>query len=172
GPAAAASRRHAAVAWWMGTRGVGERAAAADRGRRHRHRRDGLPPVDPGGARHAHARAVDRPGRGIRLAVGARHDRVRRGRDRAATRVAVVEWRAGRGLVTPALELCGVDKRFGATPILNGVSLTVEAGERHAIIGPNGAGKSTLFNVVSGALAPTRGSIRLHGEDIAGAPPY
>ena len=74
--------------------------------------------------------------------------------------------------MTPALELCGVDKRFGATPILNGVSLTVEAGERHAIIGPNGAGKSTLFNVVSGALAPTRGSIRLHGHEIAGLPPY
>ena len=74
--------------------------------------------------------------------------------------------------MTPALELRGVDKRFGATPILNGVSLTVEAGERHAIIGPNGAGKSTLFNVVSGALAPTRGSIRLHGHEIAGLPPY
>jgi len=45
-------------------------------------------------------------------------------------------------------------------------------GERHAVIGPNGAGKSTLFNLVSGRLAPTSGSIRLHGTEIAGAPPY
>jgi len=44
----------------------------------------------------------------------------------------------------------------------------VPRGERHAIIGPNGAGKSTLFNLVSGRLAPTRGSIRLDGEEIAG----
>ena len=41
-------------------------------------------------------------------------------------------------------------------------------GERHAIIGPNGAGKSTLFNLISGRFAPTRGSIRLNGEEIAG----
>ena len=46
------------------------------------------------------------------------------------------------------------------------------SGERHAIIGPNGAGKSTLFNLISGRFAPTRGSIRLDGTDIAGAPPY
>jgi branched-chain amino acid transport system ATP-binding protein len=74
--------------------------------------------------------------------------------------------------VTAALELRGVDKRFGATSILSGISLCIDEAERHAIIGPNGAGKSTLFNVVSGALAPTRGSIRLHGQEIAGAPPY
>jgi len=71
-----------------------------------------------------------------------------------------------------ALRLDGVRKAFGATQIIRGVSLEVPAGERHAIIGPNGAGKSTLFNLVSGRFAPNAGSIRLHGEEIAGQRPY
>jgi len=71
-----------------------------------------------------------------------------------------------------ALELDGVHKSFGATPIIRGVSLAVARGERHAIIGPNGAGKSTLFNLMSGRLAPTRGRIRLDGRDITGERPY
>jgi len=75
-------------------------------------------------------------------------------------------------MTTSALELRGVEKRFGATPIIRGVSLDVPQGERHAIIGPNGAGKSTLFNLMSGRFAPTRGSILLDGRDIAGAQPY
>ena len=70
------------------------------------------------------------------------------------------------------LELRSVDKRFGATQILQGVSLGVAAQERHAIIGPNGAGKSTLFNLISGRFAPSSGSIRLHGREIAGERPY
>jgi branched-chain amino acid transport system ATP-binding protein len=74
--------------------------------------------------------------------------------------------------VTNALQLDGVHKSFGATTIIRGVTLAVLRGERHAIIGPNGAGKSTLFNLVSGRLAPTRGSIKLHGEEIAGSTPY
>jgi branched-chain amino acid transport system ATP-binding protein len=71
-----------------------------------------------------------------------------------------------------ALQLRSVEKRFGATAIIRGVSLDIAQGERHAIIGPNGAGKSTLFNLVSGRFAPTRGSILLHGREIAGARPY
>ena len=71
-----------------------------------------------------------------------------------------------------ALALRDVAKRFGATTIIGGVSLDVARGERHAIIGPNGAGKSTLFNLISGRLPPTHGSIRLHGEEIAGARPF
>ena len=76
------------------------------------------------------------------------------------------------GAGTSALELTAVEKRFGATEIIRGVSLDIRRGERHAIIGPNGAGKSTLFNLISGRLRPTRGSIRLNGEEIAGSPPY
>ena len=72
----------------------------------------------------------------------------------------------------PALELRDVRKSFGATTIIRGVSLDVPGGERHAIIGPNGAGKSTLFNLISGRFPPTQGSIRLHGEEIAGRAPH
>src|SRR5215831_16749306 len=71
-----------------------------------------------------------------------------------------------------ALELHDLHKRFGATPIIRGVSLDIYEGERHAIIGPNGAGKSTLFNLISGRYAPTTGSIRLDGEAIHGLSPF
>jgi branched-chain amino acid transport system ATP-binding protein len=71
-----------------------------------------------------------------------------------------------------ALSLVGVEKRFGETQIIRGVSLEIPCGERHAIIGPNGAGKSTLFNLISGRFAPTRGSILLDGANIAGKRPY
>ena len=72
----------------------------------------------------------------------------------------------------PALQLADVHKSFGATKIIRGVSLAIGNGERHAIIGPNGAGKSTLFNLISGRFAPTRGSIRLNGQEIGGSAPY
>jgi branched-chain amino acid transport system ATP-binding protein len=73
---------------------------------------------------------------------------------------------------SPALQLRELRKNFGATEIIRGVSLEIARGERHAIIGPNGAGKSTLFNLVSGRFAPSSGSIRLDGEEIAGRKPY
>ena len=71
-----------------------------------------------------------------------------------------------------ALELAGVHKSFGATPIIRGVDLRVRAGERHAIIGPNGAGKSTLFDLVSGRHRVSAGAIRLAGETITDRAPY
>ena len=71
-----------------------------------------------------------------------------------------------------ALQLLDLHKRFGATPIIRGVSLDIYEGERHAIIGPNGAGKSTLFNLISGLLAPTAGSIWLDGAAIEGEAPF
>ena len=71
-----------------------------------------------------------------------------------------------------ALQLQDVHKRFGATPIIRGVNLDVQRGERHAIIGPNGAGKSTLYNLVSGRFPVSAGSIRLNGEDITGLKPF
>ena len=51
---------------------------------------------------------------------------------------------------------------------MSGVSLTLRAGELHAVIGPNGAGKSTLVNLLAGELPPTEGSIWLNGADITG----
>jgi branched-chain amino acid transport system ATP-binding protein len=74
--------------------------------------------------------------------------------------------------MSAAIELRDLRKNFGPTEIIRGVSLTIPLGERHAMIGPNGAGKSTLFNLISGRLAPTAGSIRFKGEDITGRKPY
>ncbi len=71
-----------------------------------------------------------------------------------------------------ALELREVHKSFGTTKIINGVSLSIPAGERHAIIGPNGAGKSTLYNLISGRYPLSAGTILLNGEDITGLRPF
>ena len=71
-----------------------------------------------------------------------------------------------------AIELRELRKSFGRTPIINGVSLEIGRGERHAIIGPNGAGKSTLFNLISGRFAPSSGSVLLEGEDVTGLKPF
>ena len=71
-----------------------------------------------------------------------------------------------------AIELRGVQKSFGSTSVIRDVNLTVMKGERHALIGPNGAGKSTLFNLISGYMKPTAGSILLKDEIVSGLPPY
>jgi branched-chain amino acid transport system ATP-binding protein len=57
-------------------------------------------------------------------------------------------------------------RRFGAHVAVDGVDLAVEAGSVHAIIGPNGAGKTTLFNLLSGELAPSAGTIEFRGADV------
>ena len=71
-----------------------------------------------------------------------------------------------------ALELRRVCKQFGGHRVLTEVSFDVRPGERIGIIGPNGAGKSTLFNVLSGELALSSGTIRLQGQDVSSARPY
>ena len=68
------------------------------------------------------------------------------------------------------LELDGVTRRYGALVALDQVAMTVEEGEVRAIIGPNGAGKTTLFNVITGTVGPSAGSIRFAGQPIAGLP--
>ena len=74
--------------------------------------------------------------------------------------------------MSPALELRNVEKSFGLTAVIRDVNLKVAAGERHAIIGPNGAGKSTLFNLISGYMKPTTGSILLRDQVVSGLAPY
>jgi ribose transport system ATP-binding protein len=64
---------------------------------------------------------------------------------------------------TPRLAMRGIRKTFGATLALDGVDITVRAGEIHALVGENGAGKSTLMKVLSGAIAPDAGAIHLDG---------
>jgi branched-chain amino acid transport system ATP-binding protein len=75
-------------------------------------------------------------------------------------------------MTSSAVELRGVQKSFGNTSVIRDVNLTVVKGERHALIGPNGAGKSTLFNLISGYIIPTVGSILLKDEIVSGLPPY
>jgi len=67
-----------------------------------------------------------------------------------------------------ALELRDVSKAFGGLHAVDGVALAVRPGERRALIGPNGAGKTTLFNLISGALPVTSGTITLFGGDVTG----
>jgi len=78
----------------------------------------------------------------------------------------------GAGANRASLSLKNVRKSFGRTEIINGVSLDIAGGERHAIIGPNGAGKSTLFNLISGRFPVTAGRIELRGEDITNLEPH
>ena len=62
-----------------------------------------------------------------------------------------------------ALRLDRVSRAFGAVTVLDDLSLTVEKGEFVALVGPSGCGKSTLLNVLSGALAPSSGSVTADG---------
>src|SRR6202158_2168777 len=64
------------------------------------------------------------------------------------------------------LETIGLEKHFGGIAAVNGVSLQVEKGARHALIGPNGAGKTTVINLLTGVLRPSAGRILLEGTDI------
>jgi branched-chain amino acid transport system ATP-binding protein len=71
---------------------------------------------------------------------------------------------------TPALETRGLHKSFGALTVANHVDFRLECGARHALIGPNGAGKTTFVELVTGALRPSAGQIRLDGADITDLP--
>ena len=69
------------------------------------------------------------------------------------------------------LQAANVTKYYGGFRALNGVSLSVRAGEFVSIIGPNGAGKSTLVNVLTGFARPSAGSVRFKDRDITGIGP-
>ena len=73
--------------------------------------------------------------------------------------------------VAPLLEMRGIVKEFPGVRALDGVDLTVRAGEVHCLIGQNGAGKSTLIKCVSGIVEPTAGEVLVDGEPLpAGTP--
>jgi branched-chain amino acid transport system ATP-binding protein len=63
-------------------------------------------------------------------------------------------------------------KRFGGFTAVDQVSFEVERGEILGLIGPNGSGKSTIFNMISGMLKPTAGSIEFEGREIGGTTPH
>ena len=70
------------------------------------------------------------------------------------------------------LETRELTRLFGGLAAVNRVDLTVDKGEIVGLIGPNGAGKTTCFNLLTGFLRPTRGSIVFDGEDIGGLRPH
>lgn len=69
------------------------------------------------------------------------------------------------------LTITDASKAFGGLKAVDGLSFSVASGEVVGLLGPNGSGKTTLMNLVSGALKPTGGSIRIGGVDMAGKRP-
>ncbi len=63
----------------------------------------------------------------------------------------------------PVIELRGVSRSYDSGSALNGVTLTIEAGESVAVLGPSGSGKSTLLNVIAGLDRPTAGTVTVDG---------
>lgn len=73
---------------------------------------------------------------------------------------------------TVVLSVRGLTKRYGGVIAVNGVDLDVRAGEILALIGPNGAGKTTCFDMISGVLAPTAGTVEVLGKRVEGKRPH
>src|ERR1700730_2994325 len=86
--------------------------------------------------------------------------------------IATNSWRSSLNEGTAVLVVKGLFKRFGGFTAVNHVSFTVDQGEILGLIGPNGSGKSTIFNMLSGTLPPTAGSIMFDGHESAGLPPH
>jgi branched-chain amino acid transport system ATP-binding protein len=77
----------------------------------------------------------------------------------------------GDQTATVLLETDRISKAFGLMVAVNRLDLQIKRGELKSIIGPNGAGKTTLFNLISGKMRPTQGTVRFKGEDITALPP-
>jgi putative spermidine/putrescine transport system ATP-binding protein len=74
--------------------------------------------------------------------------------------------------MTPAIELAGVSRLFGALHALNDVTLSIAQGEFFALLGPSGSGKTTCLRLIAGFDHPTHGKILLDGEDVTDIPPF
>src|SRR5712671_102239 len=72
----------------------------------------------------------------------------------------------------PLLDTRNLTRHFGGLAAVSHVGLTVDEGEIVGLIGPNGAGKTTCFNLLSGFMRPTSGTIAFSGEDITGLKPH
>jgi branched-chain amino acid transport system permease protein len=72
----------------------------------------------------------------------------------------------------PIVECTELSRYFGGVRALDGLTLTITEGELVGLVGPNGSGKTTLVNLLSRTFRPTRGGIRVVGEDITGLAPH
>src|SRR5215218_8880356 len=70
------------------------------------------------------------------------------------------------------IELVEVEKRFGDFVAVDGVDIAIERGEFFSLLGPSGCGKTTSLRMIAGFEEPTKGEIRLEGEDVSRVPPY
>ena len=82
---------------------------------------------------------------------------------------------SGQGMVTavaesPLLVMDRLVKEYRRRRVVNGVSISVSAGEIVGLLGPNGAGKTTTFNMVVGIVKPDEGSVRFQNQDISRLP--
>ena len=84
----------------------------------------------------------------------------------------VIRLPAEESAMTTLLSASRLTKQFTGLLAVNEVDVEVAAGSVHGIIGPNGAGKTTLFNLISGLLPSTSGTLTLDGRDVTSAPPY
>ncbi|PID96529.1 MAG: metal-dependent hydrolase [Actinomycetales bacterium] len=73
---------------------------------------------------------------------------------------------------TPIVQIRGLTKRYGGVTALDDLTLDIHAAEILAFIGPNGAGKTTAFNMITGVLPPTEGSVKINGTETAGHQPH
>lgn len=66
----------------------------------------------------------------------------------------------------PAIEIVGLTKQYKDEVAVDNLSLSIERGSTFGLIGPNGAGKSTIIKMLMGILTPTKGSMRILGNDV------
>ncbi|HSE96374.1 MAG TPA: ATP-binding cassette domain-containing protein, partial [Methylomirabilota bacterium] len=72
----------------------------------------------------------------------------------------------------PAVRFTGVSRSFGDVRAIDGVTFAVEDGEFFSLLGPSGSGKTTCLRLIAGFDEPDAGEILVHGDDVAGVPPY
>jgi len=81
---------------------------------------------------------------------------------------AIPQKRLQRGGNVPVIAVDDLHKSYGSRKVLNGITLSVSRGETLAVLGRSGTGKSVLLKLIIGLVDPDSGSVRIHGQDIAG----